>query len=56
MRNKLRRRMVNCSLVPPGEDQSPERVRRGQGDKLVPRGREGARRWWVLLGQPGLSL
>lgn len=32
--------MVNCSLVPPGEDQNPERVGRGWGEKLVPRGRE----------------
>lgn len=32
--------MVNRSLVPPGEDQIPERAKRGQGDKPVPRGRE----------------
>lgn len=30
VRKQLRRRMVNCSS---GEDQSPESVRRGQGDK-----------------------
>lgn len=53
--NRLRRKMVNRSLVPPGDDQIPERVRRGQGDKPVPRGREGAGRW-VLLSQPGLAL
>lgn len=56
VRNKLRRRMVNCLLVPPGEDQGMERVRCGQVEKLVSRYREGAERWRMLLSQPGLAL